>query len=233
MTKDSAISLCGCLLEVPTDQISRFFRYPGVDLVEWRLDCFLQRLSVEALSQAFHILNNHPRHPILATNRPQSQGGHFEGPESLRIDLLQKAVEAGAEWVDLEDELAASTFAWFRQHNAKILVSHHDFAGTPDREGLRRLLQDLAAKQADAVKIVTYAHSPADNLRVLDLIPLARQELAVDLIAFCMGPLGRWSRLAAPLLGSPWTYVQLPGQSAAAAGQLTAEQMHSLLEMLA
>lgn len=232
MTTDAKVLLCGCLLEVPAEQIGQFLQYPGVDLVEWRLDCFLPHFTVAQLSRALDILNRFPRHPVLATNRPKSQGGNFTGPEPLRLELLQKAVAAGAEWVDLEDEVDASAFSWFRRRKVKILVSHHDFAATPEPPVLRRLLRDLAARSADAVKIVTYANTPADNLRVLELIPWARQELGIELIAFCMGPLGRWSRLAAPLLGSPWTYVQMSGQSAAAAGQLTAEQMHRLLESL-
>lgn len=232
MSANSKISLCGCLLQVPADQIGRLLRYPGVDLVEWRLDAFLPDFSTAQLVQALGILKSTLRHPVLVTNRPMSQGGHFEGPQTLRLELLQKAVEAGAEWVDVEDEVDASAFSWFRQCQAKVLVSHHDFAGTPDSAALRRLLEDLAAREAAAVKIVTTANTPADNLRVLELIPWARQELGIDLIAFCMGPLGRWSRLAAPLLGSLWTYVQLPGQAAAAAGQLSAEQMRSLLELL-
>ena len=59
----------------------------------------------------------------------------------------------------------------------------------------------MLAADADIVKLVTLANHPADNLRLLSLIPQA-QARGKDIIAFCMGPLGKWSRVAAPLLGS-------------------------------
>ncbi|NTW34754.1 MAG: type I 3-dehydroquinate dehydratase [Syntrophobacteraceae bacterium] len=40
--------------------------------------------------------------------------------------------------------------------------------------------------------------------------------------------MGCWSRLACLLLGSPWTYVQLPGQNAAAPGQLSLDDVKLL-----
>lgn len=232
MISDSNLLLCGCLLDVPLEQISQFLTYPRIGLVEWRLDTFLQRLTGEELRETLSILRHQPRHPVLATNRSRSHGGSFEGPEELRINLLRWAVEAGSEWVDLEDEVATEVLRWFQHHNAQILLSHHNFSMTPDRSTLHRLLQAMAKRDAAVVKIVTYANNPADNLRVLELISYGRQELGISVIAFCMGPLGRWSRVAALLLGSPWTYVQLPGQSLAAPGQFTVDEMHSLLESI-
>jgi 3-dehydroquinate dehydratase type I len=90
----------------------------------------------------------------------------------------------------------------------------------------------MAEKRPHAIKLATSAQTPADNLRVLELIPFGQQQLGVEVLAFCMGPLGRWSRLICLLLGSPWTYVQLPELASAAPGQWTAEEMRRLLEML-
>ena len=60
-----------------------------------------------------------------------------------------------------------------------------------------------------------------------------RDALKVDVVAFCMGPPGRWSRIACLLLGSPWTYVRLVGGAEAAPGQYTALETRALLDMLA
>ena len=54
----------------------------------------------------------------------------------------------------------------------------------------------------------------------------------MKVLAFAMGPLGRWSRLVSLLLGSPWTYVQLSELSMAAEGQFTAPEMRALLQQL-
>jgi 3-dehydroquinate dehydratase type I len=82
---------------------------------------------------------------------------------------------------------------------------------------------------ADALKIVTMARTGEDNLRVLELIPLAAKEFGIDLVAFCMGPEGKWSRLVSIFLGSPWTYAQLAGQSAAAPGQISVSEVSALM----
>ena len=80
--------------------------------------------------------------------------------------------------------------------------------------------------------MVTLADDHQDCLRVLQLIPWGREALQMDVIAFCMGGPGRWSRIACLLLGSPWTYVRLVGSSEAAPGQYTALETRALLEML-
>ncbi len=121
----------------------------------------------------------------------------------------------------------------FSREKSRCLLSHHDFSATPDRLTLQRLAAAMAQRKPHAIKIVTYARTPEDNLRVLDLIPFGRQELGMEVLAFCMGPLGRWSRLVSLLLGSPWAYVQFPELSAAAEGQFTATEMRQLLSQLA
>lgn len=230
MSENPTFSLCGCLLDAPLHDLPRFLNYPGVDVIEWRLDTFMGKHSRETTLEALGLLASGPRHPVLATNRPAREGGAFEGSEELRIDILRRAAEAGAEWADMESDVPKEALERVQAAGARVLLSHHDFSATPDRSSLQRLAEEMARKGAEAIKITTYAQSAEDNLRVLDLIPFGRHRLGIDVIAFCMGPLGRWSRFACLLLGSPWTYVQLPEQSAAAPGQFTAPQMHALLE---
>ena len=225
-------ALCGCLTDLPGASLAALLQHPEVDLLEWRLDLFLQRHSLPETREALSNLAASPRHPVVVTNRPTREGGAFEGPESLRLEMLHQAVEVGAEWVDLEAWVDEPTVQGFRGQNARILISHHDFSGTPERMTLQRLAEKMVASRPDAIKVTTTARSPEDNLRVLDLIPFGREQLGVEVLAFCMGPLGRWSRLICLLLGSPWTYVQLPELAPAAPGQWTAAEMRRLLEVL-
>jgi len=224
--------LCGCITDPPIESLPGLLRHPEVDLLEWRLDLFLRRHSVGKTFSALAALSSSPRHPVVVTNRPKREGGEFEGPEELRFEILHRAIEAGAEWIDLEGWVDEATLQGFRAGNASILLSHHDFSGTPDRRSLRRFAEALAQKHPHVIKLVTYAQTPADNLRVLELIPFGRQELGVEVLAFCMGPSGRWSRLVCLLLGSPWTYVQLSELAPAAPGQWTSAEMRRLLEVL-
>jgi 3-dehydroquinate dehydratase type I len=160
--------------------------------------------------------------PVIATNRLAAEGGRWQGTEVGRLDLLAQALDLGVTCLDVE--LAAD--AGFRREIAarrgatKLILSWHDFAGTPDAARLEAVLDEMLAAEADVVKLVALANEPADNLRMLSLIPRA-QAAGKDVIAFCMGPWGKWSRLAAPLLGSWLTFAPFSKQGASAPGQLT------------
>ncbi len=224
--------LCGCLTDAPLEDLPQILNHPELDMVEWRLDLFAQYRSQGKLLEGLGLLGLRPRHPVLATNRPKEQGGVFEGGELQRIEMLKRAVDAGAEWVDLEDGATKETLEWFREKGTRILLSHHDFTATPDAGALHGIVERMARRGVDAVKIVTFAHNAQDNLRVLELIPFGKREWGVDVLAFCMGPLGRWSRPVSLLLGSPWTYVQLPGRPGSAPGQFIPSEIRALWEAL-
>jgi 3-dehydroquinate dehydratase type I len=213
--------------------IAGCLNHPEVDMIEWRLDSFSSSRSWDQLQRLVMLLKAGPRHPVLATNRPQRMGGSFQGKETRRLKLLEQAVVGGAEWVDLESDLDRTVYEAFRDSPARIVLSHHDFSGTPDRNSLAGLLETMARHGPDVIKIVTQAQAPQDNLRVLELIDSGRKQYGLEMIAFCMGALGRWSRPVSLLLGSPWAYVPLPGRPAAAPGQLVAEQMRDFLEGMA
>jgi 3-dehydroquinate dehydratase I len=225
--------LCGCLLEALGDELTRHLNDPHMDLIEWRLDAFIHRHGMDQARASLDLLATSTHRPVLATNRPERHGGFFSGTEEARLEVLREAVRKGAEWVDLEEDVAAEVCREFQQHGARLVGSHHDYSQTPDRDRLRHKAEELAAMGADCIKVVTLATVPDDNLRVLELVRFGRSELGVDVIAFCMGPLGRWSRIVCLLLGSPWTYVQLPGQGQAAPGQLTASEIRTLWEIMA
>ena len=77
----------------------------------------------------------------------------------------------------------------------------------------------MLAADADILKLVTWARQPEDNLRVLSLIPKVKAQ-GREIIAFCMGPLGKWSRIAAPFLGSYLTYAPFTRKGAPRRGSL-------------
>lgn len=224
-------SICGCLMRESVGDSSRFLSYPGIGLVEWRLDALLHIGTRDVMDAAMTRLALPGRHPVIATNRPERFRGGFRGTEEDRMEVLGKAVRAGAEWIDLEDDLPGELLSPFRDSGARIVLSHHDFAHTPDLATLKRRVERLAATGAHVLKLATFAHKAEDNLRVLELIPFARQQFGAEMVAFCMGPLGRWSRLVCLLMGSPWTYVRFPELPPSAPGQFTVDEMQSLLEI--
>ena len=171
--------------------------------------------------------------PVIATNRLASEGGRWQGDEANRLALLSQDLNLGVTCLDLE--LAADPGfrreMWARRGPTKLILSWHDFAGTPETARLEAVLDQMLAAESDIVKLVALAREPADNLRMLSLIPRAR-EAGKDIIAFCMGPLGKWSQVAAPLLGSWLTFAPFSKTGASAPGQLTVNDMKRLWRTL-
>ncbi|MCL4502872.1 MAG: type I 3-dehydroquinate dehydratase [Deltaproteobacteria bacterium] len=190
------------------------------------------RLDFLAQPDLKRLFRSHPG-PVIATNRLASEGGKWTGSEAGRRALLEEALALGTDFLDLE--LAADA-AWRREvygrrGEAKIILSWHDFSGTPDTESLKATLQEMLAQEADIVKMVAMAQAPEDNLRLLSLIPQARAANR-EIIAFCMGPAGKWSRITAPLLGSFLTFAPFTKKGASAPGQLTVNEVKRLWRML-
>ncbi|MBI4795502.1 MAG: type I 3-dehydroquinate dehydratase [Deltaproteobacteria bacterium] len=94
---------------------------------------------------------------VIATNRLESEGGGWRGREAERRLLLEEALGHGVDCLDVE--LAADAAwrrdLWSRRGSTRIILSWHDFSGTPDssrleevlRGALFRKLPDLRALQ--------------------------------------------------------------------------------------
>ena len=170
---------------------------------------------------------------VIATNRLESEGGRWQESEPERRQVLEEALGLGVDCLDLE--LAADATwrqeIWERRGAARLILSWHDFSGTPESARLEEVLQKMLATDGDILKIVTQAREPADNLRVLSLIPRAL-DAGREIIAFCMGPMGKWSRVVAPYLGSCLTYAPFNKKGASAPGQLTVNEIRRIWKMM-
>ncbi len=181
---------------------------PAVDLVELRLD------SV-ADPDVGRVLAGRGR-PVVVTCRPTWEGGRFTGSEEERRRLLTQAVDAGADYVDVEwragfDDLVR------RRGGQGIVLSMHDFEGVP--ADLAARYRAMRATGAEVVKLAVRARRLCDTLPLLELGRAAAAEEAVALIG--MGPAGQPSRILAARFGSCWCYAG----DQVAPGQIAAERM--------
>jgi len=180
------------------------------DMVEVRLDGVAD-LDVAGVLQGRRV-------PVVVTCRPTWEGGQFEGSEDSRSRILDRALEGGAEFVDVEwRALSQSTSAGFaeviRRDPVRVVVSSHDFDGVPaDLDDRVRAMRSLGA---GAIKVAVMAS------RLTDTLPLKRIAAEGDAIVIGMGEAGVPSRLLAAHYGSRWTYAG----NAVAPGQMPAERM--------
>jgi len=178
------------------------------------------------------------RHRLMVTNRRREEGGLFAGSEEERVKVLREGAVLGADYVDIEmstgDRLIAGLKEAIGSHagdRTKLVLSWHEFRNTPSQRCLREKLARCMEWGPDIVKIVTMARRVEDNLEVLRLIPYARQK-GVEIIAFCMGPAGRISRVVSPLMGGYLTFASAADDEASAPGQVTFADMVNILHVL-
>jgi len=187
------------------------------DLIELRLD-FIKDIDEGKVEE---LLKNKIKE-VIVTCRPKSENGRFERSEEERILLLKKAVESGAEYVDVEFKTNKDFINSLIKNKSKpkIIISHHNFDETLPIEELENIYNEIKKLDPDLVKIVTFANSLNDNFNIFRLL-----EGKDDLIGFCMGIKGQISRVLAPKFNSLITFASLEKNKESADGQLTIEEM--------
>ncbi len=196
------------------------------DMIELRLDVMESFCLEDILPMASK--------PVIVTYRSKKEGGKGSADYGTQTRYLLNAIEAEADFVDVEYSMPLD----FRQRvfqvpgASKVIISAHMQNGTPSRDKLEDILRRMAATGADIVKIVTRARTLEDNLRVMHLITTA-QKLGVKIITFCMGPMGRISRIASPLFGGYLTFASLEEGQESAHGQIPIMDMKKIRDILA
>lgn len=191
----------------------------GERFFEFRLD-YLERpeTGVEAISR---FLSEYPDTTILATCRRHQNQGRFNGSIEQQLKILEAAAAAGAKGVDVEIESAESSPSILDPLRGQtfLLISYHNFTGTPP---LETLLRRMTRIPADAYKIVTTPRKPSDNYRVLSL-PKAHPR--VSMVVLAMGEMGFPTRVLSPAFGGLYTYAAPHAAEGTAAGQVSARQL--------
>ena len=174
----------------------------------------------------------------ILTIRSKSEGGRYEGSDSERLSLIQRCIsELRPKLMDIEASTIMKNSRIMKlaeTEGVAVIASSHFFGKTPKAPSLERILSKVPRSEAlYAVKIAFSARNFADNLTVLSLYnsPIVKRIKPTKLIAFCMGDLGIFSRIACLTLGSPLSYASLPGK-AIAPGQVDFETMRKAVALL-
>jgi 3-dehydroquinate dehydratase / shikimate dehydrogenase len=194
----------------------------GETFLEFRLD-YLD-VPEDGIRAMRRLLADYPECTILATCRRRQNRGRFNGSLEDQVRVLSAAVEAGARAVDIEietAEVAGAKLDVFRGR-ARLVVSYHNFEGTP---ALEVVLRRMVKVPADAYKIVTTARKPSDNLRVLSL---AKTHPRLPLVLLAMGETGFPTRVLSPLFGGLYTYAAPNTAEGTAAGQVCSRQLRHI-----
>lgn len=182
------------------DELVRVLQGPGAaasDVVELRLD-----LPRDGAARVREILSFTTK-PVLATCRRASEGGGFTAGERDRIDVLLRAADAGAAWLDVEDDVPDRDVERLLGSGAKLLRSRHVPRLGADAEDLAARLVSLPGH---AAKLVALHGDDHDALRMLTLVRDAAGRLAGHVVD------APFTRVGSAALGAPFVYAALqPG----------------------
>jgi 3-dehydroquinate dehydratase/shikimate dehydrogenase len=194
------------------------------DLIELRLDHI-----GDPGEERLRALIREAKKPTIVTVQGPEAFGHFQGSLDQRLEILRSAARAGASFVDID--ASASLDLGEMPGKCHRIVSCHVTDHTPeDLESLHAEIERVQY-EGDLIKLVTHAQSCEDALRLLAFV----RQIGGGLIGFCSGEKGRFTRILAPIFGSPFTYAApaimpgLPEPPATAPGQIRVNDLRGLL----
>jgi 3-dehydroquinate dehydratase-1 len=207
------------------------------DLIEWRVDFF------DAIGDADRVVDAAKRLrevagglPILFTRRHRREGGGAIAiGENEVVALYRTVCASGAvDLVDFEmDNDAAHVAAvreWSRAAGIALVLSFHDFGGTPSVEAIVRRFEQAQLLGADVAKVAVMPRSQQDVLALLSATAQAAARAKIPLVSMAMGPLGAVTRAAGWTFGSAMTFAV--GASSSAPGQMPIEDVRAVVAAL-
>ena len=192
---------------------------------EFRLDTVANPAAQLPALRAF--LERNEGCTAIATCRRNAYGGHFNGTAGEQIDILMQAAEAGCRLIDIEtetaEELGAGVLDQLRAAGAAVILSWHDFEGTPL---LPPQLERMGLFAPDFCKLVPTATTLRDALQLIDL--LESHGGNGRMIAMSMGFRGTLTRVLGPRFGSAFTFASPEGNGGTAPGQVSIRTLRGL-----
>ncbi len=207
--------------EYSLENISLTEKLNQFDVVEIRIDLLM---SVPDLKQKISKINA----PILLTCRHPDEGGTEEFRDPIKRQSVITPLIPYASALDIEinhAENMKSILTLAKSEKLLIVLSSHDFIGTPENKCLQDKVSEGYERGADVVKIATTTNRFKDIVNLMNLFDLFE---SCHLSVMGMGRLGMASRLLAAQSGSVLNYAAL--QTANVSGQWEAKDFKKILK---
>lgn len=211
------------------------------DLVEWRTDFFEEVGDIEAVKIALGELHSViPDLPLIFTFRSKKEGGEKQVSREYYIALNKAAAESGlVDIIDVElsneEEDVKALIAAAHLRKVFVIISNHDFHGTPSKEEIITRLRRAQELGGDLPKIAVMPKDAGDVLTLLEATLIMKEQYADrPIITMSMAGAGVISRLSGEIFGSALTFgaahkPSAPGQVAVAELRQTLSLLHRSL----
>lgn len=220
------------LLEEATE-----FRGLDIDIVEWRVDFFEHVEELEKVKEALiEIRKGLGNLPLIFTFRSAKEGGEKEISKTYYMELNKTMAESSlVDIIDVElfndPEILRSLVDVAHEHQVYVIISNHDFHGTPPKEEIIARLQKAQEFGGDLPKIAVMPKDAADVLTLLDATLTMKEHYANrPIITMSMAGKGVISRLSGEIFGSALTFGA--AKKASAPGQLEVKELRHVLSLL-
>jgi len=208
------------------------------DVIEWRVDYFEAIGETAAVLDVARALRAAVGElPIIFTRRSAREGGEPIRIGDEEVVRLYDAVGASGlvDFIDFEmandpdhvRRVRAST----RAHATRLILSYHNFDGTPDVEFLVQRFREAEQQGADVAKVAVMPRDRLDVLALLAATAEADAKAGIPLIGVAMGPLGTTTRMVGGVFGSSLSFAV--GETASAPGQIPIADLRTVFAILA
>jgi len=208
--------ICVSIADVTADEACRIIK--GHEISEVRLDRI--KFSETDIERIF------TSGKTVATFRP-AVGIDNE----KRKEILKSAIIYGASYVDIEVECNDAYKKELKEAasraGCKTIVSYHDYIKTPVMRELEQIISWCFEGGADLAKIACLVNNTADAARLLSLYSIGKPVISIG-----MGEIGKITRIAAPLLGAPFTYASLDAAKETAPGQIDSATLKQIIDII-
>ncbi len=203
-----------------------YARRLGAKLIEVRGDLILAKgFTLSGLKEILDLIGDYGFYSVL-TLRPEWERGKLNCTEKERLQLFEKFINhpaVGAVDVELRASILPKVREIVRKERKVLIVSYHDFEGTPPENEIKGLFERAIESGADIVKLAFYGNSLGDVSRVCCVM----NTINYPKIFMVMGALGKMTRVVGFHFGSLMTYTFVG--KPVAPGQIPLEELSELL----
>ncbi len=197
----------------------------GADIVEIRLDHLKEG---QVRSDDIRMIREMGLLTIL-TLRPKWEGGHFNGSESERCELLREAILLEPDHIDIElgmDKVNREDLVNLaKETGVEVILSYHDPKAPVTEDVVVERIKRCWEEGADISKVVFRCDSIDDFITILNAGSLmGSTDQVFSLMG--MGPFGHLSRIFAGEIGSNIVYCS--HGDPLIEGQISIEQLRSI-----
>jgi len=215
------------------------------EFIELRFD-FIDKIE-ELSSEFVYKLRKSIKTDIstIFTFRHFSEGGNYQISEDKHLSIIKSFIEAQPDYIDIElrsdIKLLNQVINNAVKNKVKILSSYHNFDKTPPYIDALGLIESLQNKLTNEIshninnlqpiiyKFIFMAQIFEDNLVPLKICKYFKEKNQ-NIISFCMGELGIFSRIMCPLAGSFLTYASFEEKTAP--GQINITTMKEIYNLI-